>query len=76
MGLNDYLSEFCKQNGYTYSIDYHDKSKEYSITISNDKENAAVLMTKDELQGMSNQKIRDTINFLHKGIQVRTKARE
>ncbi len=73
MGLNDYLKDFCEKHGYTYNIDYHDKSKEYSITISNEKENAALLMTKEELRSMSNQKIRDALDFLHNGIQLRTK---
>ena len=73
MGLNDYLAKFCKEHGYTYEIDYHEQSKEYSITLSNEKENAALLMSREELQSMSNQKIRDVLDFLHNGIQLRTK---
>lgn len=76
MGLNDYLASFCNEHGYTYKIDYHEQSKEYSITLSNEKENAALLMTREELQGMTNEQIRKMVNFLHNGIQARTKVRE
>lgn len=76
MGFNDYLSEFCKQHGYTYRFEIEEITKEYIITLSNEYENGALVMTKEELQGLSNQQIKKLLNFVHDGIQLRTNAKK
>ncbi|HCL02871.1 MAG TPA: hypothetical protein DHW61_10755 [Lachnoclostridium phytofermentans] len=76
MGLNDYLAEFCKKRGYTYKLDYNAEKKEYSIIIGNEKEAGAFIMTKEEVQDLSNKQIKNMLKFLDEGIQLRTKARE
>lgn len=76
MGLNDYLDDFCKQHGYTYSLDYNKEKKEYMLTLGNEKQSGTFTMSREELQGLSNTQIKNMVKFLHEGIQVIANSKE
>ena len=71
MSFQSYLETFCLEHCYTSTLDFNKDTQEYSIIISNEKENAGVWLTNEELQALSNQEIKDLLLILHKGIELR-----
>jgi hypothetical protein len=62
-----YLNDFCLKHEYIGSINYNNQTKEYSIIISKNENNAGVFLSKDELLMLNNETIENLLNFLHKG---------
>lgn len=66
------LEAFCEQYGYTYHCGFN-KKKEYEIIISKGEHNAGAFLTQEELDNLTERKLRDLLKLLHQGFKERFK---
>lgn len=71
MCFNEYFNEFCSEYGYTGKYGLNETLNEYEIMISKGNDNAAAFLTKAELKRLKNQEIRNLLNFLHQGFELK-----
>lgn len=75
MGFNDYLQEFCKRNGYTGKISTNDAG-EYIVRMENDLECSESTLSEREYKSITENQIKELLEFMSKGIEERTKLRK
>ena len=71
MKFNTLFQDFCNEHKYIGKIDFDKTTKEYSIIISKDTENAGAFLSREELADMTNEQIESLLNFLHKGFVLK-----
>jgi hypothetical protein len=69
--FNTLFQDFCNKHKYIGKIDFDKNTKEYSIIISKQTENAGAFLSKQELTEMTNEQIETLLDFLHKGFVLK-----
>jgi hypothetical protein len=71
MKFDKLFQDFCNEHKYIGKIDFNKSTKEYSIIINKDTENAGAFLSKEELANMSNEQIEKLLSFLHEGFVLK-----
>lgn len=67
--FRDIIDEFCNRYKYVGSMGYDKETDEYRIIISKGDDNAGAFLTKDEMDTLNNDRLKEILNMLHMGFE-------
>lgn len=71
LGFEDCFNEFCKNNGYTGRYRWNHINNQFEIIISKGDDNAGAFLTEQEYEELTEKKLQDILDMLHKGFQTK-----